>query len=106
MDKLKNKIVGWLLVIAFVALAVHAYRDYQRGAVSRYLNNSQQIGSLINNLPKGIKLEGRIDTEKYIWKMAPKTQEEFDQIMRAAHRSSRSSVEHFDVMWKDVHYYL
>lgn len=109
MNRPTGRLLEAILIAAVIGLVTYGYRDYRRGAFSRYLQ-SHQFSVLADLLPKPTEEDRRASisvTENQVTvQVDVRTQEEFDRLVQASRRAGRPRVERLQLVWKGVQYEL
>ena len=107
MSKPITRLVNIVAIAGFIGLAIYAYRDYQRGAVTRYvisgqfLETMQALGWTTNRSQDFLVSLG---SREVLIQAHAHTKDEREQMLQVAARPGRPSVEHIVVHFQDGTY--
>jgi len=104
-----DKFLKWFLAISVASLVFVIHREYQRGAMGRYLR-SESFTTLALSLPKNTNALNRVnlqwDDRQMIVRVEVTNQAEFDRWLAISKRPDRSSMERIILVHGSAEYHL
>ena len=107
MTKPIAKLTNAVALASLIALAVYGYHDYQRRAVTRYIDSGQMfqtmqaLGWTTNRMREfSVSLGNR----EVVIQAQAQTKDELERMLQFAARPGRPSVEHIVVRFQDTSY--
>ncbi len=104
-----NKFSKWILVTLVALLVFFWHREYQRGAMGRYLR-SESFHTLALSIPKEANANNRVnlqwDERQMTIRVEVTDQTEFDRWLAISKRPDRSHMERFIIVRKGAEYHL
>ncbi|MCD6051440.1 MAG: hypothetical protein K0Q55_2844 [Verrucomicrobia bacterium] len=104
-----NKFSKWILVTLVALLVFFWHREYQRGAMGRYLR-SESFYTLALSFPKNANALNRVnlqwDDRQMIVRVEVTNQAEFDRWLAISKRPARSNTERFILIRGGAEYHL